>query len=219
LETVAESHTDRLDPTIGQLTTSRLGAVLKVRELNVFLARIVVGALISLATSYFLTTNNLMGVFRSFSLTAIMSIGMVMGLAWLVTALCFGAGAPMAVCVLAGLVVGVVFGAFNGLLMTGIGLPPFIAALGSLSIGRGLTYIVTEGVPATPDTPDMFSLLGQGYNGPVPAPVVIMIVLTIGFSILVRRTRFGRHVYATPSKAHTRKAGGLGRIAGPPVLV
>jgi hypothetical protein len=79
LETVAESHTERLEPTIGQLTASRLGAVLKIRELNVFLTLIVVGALISLATPYFLTTNNLMGVFRSFSLTAIMSIGMGMG--------------------------------------------------------------------------------------------------------------------------------------------
>ncbi len=221
---MAESRTDRLAPTLGQLTASRLAAILKVRELNVFLALIAVGALISLATPYFLTTNNLMGVFRSFSLTAIMSIGMVMviitggidlsvgsvmGLASLVTALCFGAGAPMAVCVLAGLVVGVIFGAFNGLLITGIGLPPFIATLGSLSIGRGLMYIVTEGVPVTPDTPEMFSLLGQGYVGPVPVPVVIMIVLMIGFSILMRRTRFGRHVYATGGNETAARLSGV----------
>jgi len=50
----------------------------QVREVNVLVAMIIVGALIILYTPYFLTTNNLMGVFRAFLLTAIMSIGMVM---------------------------------------------------------------------------------------------------------------------------------------------
>jgi len=55
-----------------------LASLRHVREINVLLALIVVGALISFASPYFLSTNNLMGVFRAFSLTAIMSIGMVM---------------------------------------------------------------------------------------------------------------------------------------------
>ena len=57
-----------------------LGSLLELRhmrEVGVLVALLLVGALISLATPYFLTTNNLMGVFRAFSLTAIMSIGMV----------------------------------------------------------------------------------------------------------------------------------------------
>ncbi len=202
----------------------KLTQLLRVRELNVFLALIVVGALIGVATPYFLTTNNLMGVFRSFSLTAIMSIGMVMviitggidlsvgsvmGLSSLVTALGFGAGLPTAVCVGAGLLVGILFGAFNGLLITGIGLPPFIATLGSLSIGRGLMYIVTRGVPVTPDTPDIFSVLGQGYVSFVPVPVVIMFVMMIGFSVLMRRTRFGRYVYATGGNEQAARLSGV----------
>lgn len=202
----------------------RWARFLRLRELNVFIALIVVGVLISLATPYFLTTNNLMGVFRSFSLTAIMSIGMVMviitggidlsvgsvmGLSSLVTALCFGAALPTLVCMAAGLCVGVAFGAFNGLLITGIGLPPFIATLGSLSIGRGLMYIVTRGVPVTPDTPDVFSILGQGYVGLVPVPVVIMLVMMVGFSILMRRTRFGRHVYATGGNEQAARLSGV----------
>jgi ribose transport system permease protein len=138
-----------------------------------------------------------------------LSVGSVMGLSGLITALGFGAGLPTAVCIGAGLIVGVVFGAFNGLLITGIGLPPFIATLGSLSIGRGLMYIVTRGVPVTPDTPDIFSVLGQGYVGPVPVPVVIMIVMMIGFSILMRRTRFGRHVYATGGNEQAARLSGV----------
>ncbi|MBU4528300.1 MAG: ABC transporter permease [Desulfomicrobium sp.] len=195
-----------------------------VREVNVLVALIIVGALISLFTPYFLTTNNLMGVSRAFSLTAIMSIGMVMviitggidlsvgsamGLAGLVTALCFDAGFSSAISVSAGIGVGMVFGVTNGLLITAIGLPPFIATLGTLSIGRGLMYMITHGVPVTPDTPESFSVLGQGYLGPVPVPVVIMLVLMVVFALIMTRTRFGRHVYATGGNEHAARLSGV----------
>jgi ribose transport system permease protein len=202
----------------------RWASLLKIRELNVLTALILVAALISLATPYFLTTDNLMGVFRSFSLTAIMSIGMVMvivtggidlsvgsvmGLASLITALGFDSGLPTLACIACGLLVGVAFGTFNGALITVIGLPPFIATLGSLSIGRGLMYIITHGVPLTPDVPDSFTVLGQGYIGFVPIPVVIMLVMMTGFSILMRKTRFGRHVYATGGNEYAARLSGV----------
>jgi ribose transport system permease protein len=200
------------------------GRLFQVREFNVLIALVVVGALISLYTPYFLTTNNLMGVFRAFSLTAIMSIGMVMviitggidlsvgsamGLASLVTALCFSMGYPTGVCIAAGLGVGLVFGLCNGLLITFIGLPPFIATLGTLSIGRGLMYMITRGVPVTPETPESFAVLGQGYLGPVPVPVIIMVVLMLIFAVIMRRTRFGRHVYATGGNEHAARLSGV----------
>ncbi len=200
------------------------GRLFQVREFNVLIALIVVGALISLYTPYFLTTNNLMGVFRAFSLTAIMSIGMVMviitggidlsvgsamGLASLVTALCFSMGYPTELCIAAGLGVGLIFGLCNGLLITFIGLPPFIATLGTLSIGRGLMYMITRGVPVTPETPEAFAILGQGYLGPVPVPVIIMVVLMLIFAVIMRRTRFGRHVYATGGNEHAARLSGV----------
>lgn len=189
-----------------------LRALFRAREMSVLLALLLVSGGIAMATPYFLTTDNLMGVFRSFSLTAIMSIGMVMvivtggidlsvgsvmGLSSLVTALAFQAGYPTLVSVSCGLGVGLVFGLANGLLVTAGRLPPFIATLGTLSIGRGLMYIVTRGVPVTPDTPEAFSSIGQGYVGHVPAPVIIMLVLATLFSVLMAFTAFGRHVYAT----------------------
>ena len=213
---------------VGHVSTA-LSAFGRARELNVLVVLILIGGLISLGTPYFLTINNLMGVSRAFSLTAIMSIGMVMviitggidlsvgsvlGLSSLVTALCFQAGLPMAAGIAAGLGVGLVFGAFNGVLVTVVGLPPFIATLGTLSIGRGLMYVATRGVPVTPDVPDAFEAIGQGYVGPVPVPVVILAVLAVGFSILMTRTRFGRHVYATGGNEHAARLSGVrtGRV-------
>ena len=199
-------------------------ALLQVRELNVLTALLVVVALISFSTPYFLTTDNLMGVFRSFSLIAIMSIGMVMviitggidlsvgsvmGLSSLVTALGFQSSLPTPVCILGGLVTGLLFGLFNGVLITVVRLPPFIATLGSLSIGRGLMYIITHGVPLTPDTPDSFAEIGQGYVGLVPVPVVVMLVMTVVFSLLMRKTRFGRHVYATGGNEQAARLSGV----------
>ncbi|WP_027210447.1 ABC transporter permease [Burkholderia sp. WSM2232] len=187
-------------------------ACLRMRELNVLSVLLLVGLLISVFSPYFLTTNNLMGVFRSFSLIALMSIGMmlviitggidlsvgsVMGLSSLITALVFQHGYNASVAIGAGLGVGIAVGAFNGFMITWIQLPPFIATLGTLSIGRGLMYIITKGVPVTPDVPDSFTFIGQGYIGFVPFPVVILLAMTAVFSVVMRQTRFGRYVYAT----------------------
>jgi ribose transport system permease protein len=107
-----------------------------VRQFNVLLA-LIVGVLISLYTPYFLTTNDPMGVFREFPLTAIVSICMViitggidlpegsaMGLASLVTALCFDAGVSTCGNIAACLGGGVMFGFVNGALITVIGFRP-----------------------------------------------------------------------------------------------
>ena len=196
----------------------------RAREMNVLLALLLVSAGIAIATPYFLTTDNLMGVFRSFSTTAIMSIGMVMvivtggidlsvgsvmGLSGLVTALAFENGYSTFVSTSFGLGVGTAFGLINGLMVTFGRLPPFIATLGTLSIGRGLMYIITKGVPVTPDTPEIFSVLGQGYVGYVPVPVVIMLVLAIFFSLLMAFTTFGRRVYSTGGNEHAAWLSGV----------
>lgn len=211
----------RQQASVGWTSLSRL---FQTKEVSVLFALLLVSGGIAMATPYFLTTDNLMGVFRSFSTTAIMSIGMVMvivtggidlsvgsvmGLAGMVTALAFGHGFSTAVSVGCGLGVGLLFGLTNGLLVTVGRLPPFIATLGTLSIGRGLMYIVTKGVPVTPDTPEAFSVIGQGYLGYVPAPVVIMVVLAIIFSLIMAYTTFGRHVYATGGNEHASWISGV----------
>lgn len=212
----------------GRWTALNIGRSLRgltrAREMSVLLALFLVSAGIALVTPYFLTTDNLMGVFRSFSTTAIMSIGMVMviitggidlsvgsvmGLAGLVTALAFENHLPMVASVACGLGVGILFGMVNGLLVTAGRLPPFIATLGTLSIGRGLMYIVTKGVPVTPETPEAFNQIGQGYLGWVPAPVLIMLVFTVIFSVVMSYTTFGRHVYATGGNEHAAWISGV----------
>ncbi|MCL6571122.1 MAG: ABC transporter permease [Bacillus sp. (in: Bacteria)] len=179
--------------------------------MNILAVLIIVALFISLFSPYFLTINNIMGVSRTISITAIMAIGMtmviitggidlsvgsIMGLSSLLTALMFEQGLPTFVAVTVGVFVGVIAGLINGLLITKVNLPPFIATLGTLSIGRGAIYMITKGFPITPDIPESYSFIGQGYLGFIPLPVIAMVVLMIVFWIIMSRTRFGRHVYA-----------------------
>ena len=76
-----------------------------------------------------------------------LSAGSIIGLSSLSTGMLLASGWPSMLAILAGLLVGTAFGACNGLLITRIGLPPFIATLGTLSIGRGLIYVITKGYP------------------------------------------------------------------------
>lgn len=198
--------------------------VMKYREMNILIVLLIIGLFISLFSPYFLTMNNIMGVSRSFSITAIMAIGMtmviitggidlsvgsVMGLSSLMTALSFQQGYPLFVAVMIGLLVGFTAGLINGLLITKVNLPPFIATLGTLSIGRGLIYVITKGFPITPDVPESYSFIGQGYLGFVPLPVVAMLILMLIFTIVMNKTRFGRHVYAIGGNEIAAKLSGV----------
>jgi ribose transport system permease protein len=94
-------------------------------------------------------------------------------------------------------------------LVTVMEMPPFIVTLGTLSIGRGFMYMITHGVPITPETPDSFLYLGQGYIGPVPVPVIILLVLTVIFSLIMVRTRFGRYIYAVGGNENAARLSGV----------
>jgi ribose/xylose/arabinose/galactoside ABC-type transport system permease subunit len=119
-------------------------------------------------------------------------------------------GVPLPLAMLAGLGVGALVGLVNGLLITRVGLPPFIATLGTLSIGRGLVYVLTKGYPVTvPYDYRAFIWLGQGYVWIVPVPVIIMIVLTILGTIFLGFTAYGRYIYAVGGNSEAARLAGI----------
>ncbi|HEY3363529.1 MAG TPA: ABC transporter permease [Symbiobacteriaceae bacterium] len=214
----------------GELGRARWGRslvqrILGWREFNILVALIVLGAVLSFASEHFLTRNNLFGVMRAFSLTAIMaigetmviitdgidlSVGSIMGLAGLVTGMVMAGGQSAVLAVMIGILVGATMGLVNGGLITGLRLPPFIATLGMLSIGRGLVYVITKGYPVTVDDSNAgFLFLGQGYIGPVPVPVVLMLLLTVAGAVFLTRTSLGRYVYALGGNEQAARLSGI----------
>jgi ribose transport system permease protein len=110
--------------------------------------------------------------------------------------------------ILAGLLVGTVLGWFNGFVITRFKLPPFVATLGMLSIARGLTMLWTGGFPIT-RLGDSFGFIGSGHFLGIPMPVWISAALIALFVLLMKRTRFGRNVYAVGGNEKAATLSGL----------
>ena len=105
-----------------------------------------------------------------------------------------GAGTPALVAI--GLGVGLACGAANGLLVTRLGLPSIVVTIGTMSLFRGIAYIVL-GDQAYTGYPDGFAYFGQGYVGWVFSfELLLFALLAIGFGVLLHATTFGRAVYA-----------------------
>lgn len=110
--------------------------------------------------------------------------------------------------IVAGMLAGALFGYLNGCLVTLLNLPPFIATLGTMSIARGLSYGFTGGYPIG-SLPDSFKFIGLGTIGPIPTPIVLMVVLAIVFSFFLRKTIVGRWVYAIGGNEEAARISGV----------
>jgi ribose transport system permease protein len=187
---------------------------LRAQELGIILILAVMCVFLSLSTKTFLTSTNIFNVMRAFSWIAIaafgeilviiiagidLSVGSTMALAGLAAGFAYRADQPMAVGLLAGILTGAAVGLVNGLIVTKGRLPAFIATLGTLSIGRGLCYGLTNGQPLT-EFPDSFRTLGQ-YDLPVlglaiPLPAIYMVILALIMGFFLARTVWGYRIYA-----------------------
>jgi rhamnose transport system permease protein len=95
-----------------------------------------------------------------------------------------------------GLIVGLVCGAFNGVLITGMGLPSIVVTIGTMSLFRGISYIVL-GDTSYGGYPKEFAFFGQGYVWWVfSVEFALFVAFALGFGVLLHLTNFGRVVYA-----------------------
>lgn len=98
--------------------------------------------------------------------------------------------------VLIGVGVGLACGAFNGLLVTGLGLPSIVVTIGTMSLFRGIAFI-TLGDQAYKGYPPSFAFFGQGYVWWVVSfELVLFLVAALAYGFLLHRTSFGRRVFA-----------------------
>ncbi len=107
-----------------------------------------------------------------------------------------------------GLVLTTAIGFMNGWIVARIKMPPLIVTLATMTSLEGAAYIISDGLPIF-GFPRGFSFLGQGYVGPIPVPVIIMIViLTIG-AFMLNKTYFGRHFYAVGGNEEASMLSGI----------
>lgn len=153
-----------------------------------------------------------------------LSVGAILALSGVVSALAVRAGAPVAAGVLAGLLVGALCGAINGLAVTWLRLPPFIATLGMMLVARGVALQITD-AKAIGGLGEAFGELGNGalwrvvnvgadgfpdvvFPG-IPYPVLLMVLLALAAAVLLNRTTLGRHLYAIGSASEAARLSGV----------
>ena len=202
---------------------SNLRALFGKPEINVLLALLVLCVGLSLASPYFLTARNIVNVFRQFSLIAILAVGQALiiltgGIDLSVGSVvgftaCFGAwvarsGTSPLVTLIVILGMGAIVGLSNGMLVSKVGIPAFVATLGMMSITRGFSLLITMGVPIHYN-PTWLSLFGGGYISIVPVSVMVMLgIVAIGF-IFANNTVPGRNVYAVGNSEKAAKLSGI----------
>jgi ribose transport system permease protein len=188
----------------------------------VAIAFILITALVSVFAHNFLSYGNLLNTSKNFSYIAIvalgstlviitggidLSVGSVMAMVAVVTAMLMKAltatpvasvpYAVMTLAVIGGLAAAAVAGLVNGLLISRLGLSPFVTTLGTLSICRGATYVITQGRGQAPAGPDVntFYALTDGKLFGLPVPLVYLLILAVIMGVALRHTRWGRYVF------------------------
>jgi len=193
------------------------------RETGILLVLIIICVVLSIISPNFLTEKNIMNVARQFSVIAIISVGMSyviitagidlsvgsnVAFSGCLTALALVNGWPIPLCILIGVVAGTVLGLLNGLLIVKLNLAPFIATLGTMGIARGLVLAITKGYPIQP-FPESFEVIGRGFVGPLPIPVIIMLFIVIIGHILLNKTTLGRYIFYVGSNPTAARLSGI----------
>ncbi|MDO9645067.1 ABC transporter permease [Glaesserella parasuis] len=193
----------------------------------------------SVTNDYFFTSNNIMTVGLQTSTIALIGIGAtcviltggidlstgsVVALSGVAAAMIVNAGVPVPIGMVLGILVGGACGLTNGILVTQMKLPPFIATLGMMMVARGLALYVTNAAPVS-GMPESFAVLGNGAlfkiveEGPnglpkvvfagIPYPVIIMIFITVLFTFALTKLKVGRYIYAIGSNEEAARLSGI----------
>ena len=198
------------------------------------LALVVMVVALSFASEQFLTVPNLRNILLQISVNLCLSIGMtliiltggidlsvgaILGLSGAMAAGLLKSGLAINLAgvqiqftpfgaIIAGILVGLALGWFNGMAITRFKLPPFVATLGMLSIGRGLTMLWTNGFPITALGPT-FGFIGAGFLLGVPTAIWISALLVVVFYLFSIHTMLGRYIFAVGGSEKTATFAGL----------
>lgn len=181
---------------------------------------------LSLATDTFLTGTNLDNLGRQVSIFAIiaigqllviltagidLSVGSVVGLSGVISASVVfeaTAGGQVVLAVLLALLAGAVVGAVNGVLVAVFRMPAFIVTLAGLGIARGATLLITGGRTVQP-LPPAFQDIAGGTTLGIANLIWIMLIVAAAVAFALRRTVWGRYVYAVGSNAESARLSGV----------
>ncbi|WP_066685784.1 ABC transporter permease [Christensenella intestinihominis] len=165
----------------------------------------------SLLSSTFLTVANLLNILLQVSTMIIISMGMTwviitggidlsvgasMGLCGVVAAMLIKyCGVPIELGLVISILIGGTVGLANGILVTKVKIPPLLTTIGMSTAMRGLAFLICDGATIF-GLPEGFDVIGRGYVGIVPLPVIIAIAVVVVFVFVQQKTAFSLKTYA-----------------------
>jgi ribose transport system permease protein len=207
-----------MTPTPGRAASADLTALLY-RVAGV----LVLSVVLAFSSEVFLTTANLLNVLRQASLIFLTASGVTLVILAAGLDLSIGANVALSAClaatvikatdavvlgVFAALLTGAAVGILNGLMVTGLRLPPFIATYGMLWMLHGITYWYMAGETVY-GFPPGFRALGSGYLLGVPVPVYLMALSLILGGAFIRFTTYGYEIYAIGANVEAARLSGI----------
>jgi ribose/xylose/arabinose/galactoside ABC-type transport system permease subunit len=191
---------------------------------GLLLALLLLCLILSFLTPKFFTLSNLMVIVTQVTINALLafgvtfviitggidlSVGSIVALTSVVTAsFAHPDTYSIAVPIVAGVMVGVLFGAFNGFVITKGRVPAFIVTLGTMTMGRGLALIYSKGRPIS-NLSETFNFIGGGALFGIPIPILILGVVFVLCLVILKKTVIGRYIYAVGGNEQAARAAGV----------
>jgi len=205
-------------------TKTRFKKLISAENFGLYIVFVLIIVFFSFASPYFFTLRNFMDILRqsSFVLVAALgmtmviitggidlSVGSVIGISAGITSVMLLQNIPTAVSIMTGLATGVACGFLNGLIITKLGVTDLITTLSTMSIFRGILFMMTHGVPFQAFARKDFSFIGRGNVGPIPVPIIVAAVLFVALWYVLNKTIAGRHVLAVGSNNRAATLSGI----------
>ncbi len=185
---------------------------------------ILVGTVLSFSSEYFLNVSNILNIAQQVTATAVLavgftfivasenldlSVGYLMGLIGIIAALLSKVeGMPFALIVVICIGVGMLCELINALLGTLLGIPLFISTLAMGNVFLGVNYLLS-GNKTIGGISEELKFVGQGDVGVIPISVLLLIIIAIVWTIILNRTKFGKHVLCIGGNAEASKVAGI----------
>lgn len=203
-------------------TATRTRASNVFRKFGIYLILLLMILVSSLLNSKFLTPANITNIMRQIVVIMLiacgeqlvitggdidLSPGSVIALAGCIGTSVFVTTNSVILAIVSSVLIGGLCGLFSGFVLTRYGIPAFIVTLAVQASARGLALVFTSGVPIS--NLGRLTVLGQGYLGVIPIPVIILAVVLFITWFLMSRRPLGRYIYAIGGNEGAAVASGI----------
>ncbi|ACL71014.1 ABC transporter permease [Halothermothrix orenii] len=190
---------------------------------GILLGLIIICLIFTILSPRFLNIRNIMNIILQVSIIAIaafgmtfaliiggidLSVGSTIALVGTVAAFLLTQGLPFLLVLLLTLAFGAILGLFNGTMISKLHIPAFIVTVATMSIFRGIAYLITGGIPIVIQDGVFLALGNNSFLG-IPIPVLVLLGLFIVTGVLLSKTKFGRHAYITGGNEEAARFAGI----------